>query len=40
MTTILDATMNEAGLRLLAACLALKLRRGDIVALAGDLGAG
>lgn len=40
MTMLLDDVLDEASLRLLAECLALKLRRGDIVALTGNLGAG
>ena len=35
-----DEDLDEAELCLLAECLAMKLRRGDILALSGDLGAG
>ncbi len=40
MTVLLDDALSEAELCLLAECLSLKLRKGDIVALHGDLGAG
>lgn len=40
MTTIMRATLEEAGLVRLVSLMALKLRGGDVVALHGDLGAG
>jgi hypothetical protein len=40
MTTLFDEFLDERAVCLLAGCLALKLRAGDVLALRGNLGAG